>query len=187
MGNGVARRNHSTVLCVTCMIFKHIMLCPDLVCYERKAIGSALRWVPLRSTWMGLSERLEDARWVGFVGCRILCTLNCWRCGRACIWQQSGQVSASVLRDAQGMINSVLNRGVDLSPLGCLIEDCQELLRAACLVYVVHGFREVNCVADRLAHYPLLAHVPADEVEWWDSPPIWLSDTYRLSKISVEV
>ncbi|CAB4289651.1 unnamed protein product [Prunus armeniaca] len=44
-----------------------------------------------------------------------------------------------------------------------------------------------NCVADRLAHYPLLAHVPADEVEWWDSPPIWLSDTYRLSKISVEV
>lgn len=38
--------------------------------------------------------------------------------------------------DAQGMINFVLNRGVDLSPLGCLIEDCKELLRAAGLVCV---------------------------------------------------
>ncbi|CAB4303902.1 unnamed protein product [Prunus armeniaca] len=79
--------------------------------------------------------------------------------------------------DAQGMINTVLSRGVDLSPLGCLIEDFQELLHAAGRVSVVHGFHEVNGVADRLAHYALSSHVSDAEVKWWDSPPVWLSDT----------
>ncbi|CAL9025260.1 unnamed protein product [Prunus brigantina] len=73
--------------------------------------------------------------------------------------------------DAQGMINSVLNRGVDLSPLGCLIEDCKVLLRAAGLVCVQHAFREVNGVADGLAHYALSSHAPDAEIEWWDCPP----------------
>lgn len=80
--------------------------------------------------------------------------------------------------DAQEMITSVLNRGVDLSPLGCLIEDYKELLRAASLVCVVHAFREANCVADCLAHYALSSLAHDVEIEWWDSPPIWLSDTF---------
>ncbi|CAB4308531.1 unnamed protein product [Prunus armeniaca] len=82
--------------------------------------------------------------------------------------------------DAQGMINSVLNRGVDLSPFGCLVEDYQLLLRAACFVYVVHGFREVNCVADRLAHYALLMRSNGG------TPPLFGS-LIRLSKILAEV
>lgn len=67
---------------------------------------------------------------------------------------------------------------MDISPLGCLIEDCKALLLDAGLVCVEHAFREANSVADCLAHYALSLSAPDAEAEWLDSPPVWLFDTF---------